>query len=233
MDVRSCRLNTNLDHRYNTLPDDDHQPQVTEATLKELGDILIKHNMQHMFGVHLVHGHSTLPPGTAMIGQYTDRGVWSHPTTIDQADLTNLHGHIYVLNKDDKLVAYEYRQGLRKDLAAVSSDFLADFFGFLVDHKLTQLLGLEVRQLEHEHPNVFEIVFSNGHTLMLPAERTKNVHPSRCTGWTFASVAGVTELQGSQAHSKTIQGPHKVFIGGKLDPKLADLVDVLEKKDIL
>lgn len=64
---------------------------------------------------------------------------------IKDVGTSTLHGHIYVMTQDPRPVAYEYRHGLRTDLAAVHQEFLTDFFDFLIDHKLTLLLGPEVR----------------------------------------------------------------------------------------
>lgn len=172
-------------------------------------------------GVHLAHGHSTFPGNKIMLGD--------QPTPITQLDLQDVHGHIFVVKDDNVLsMSYEYRAGSRPNLSSISDAFLAEFFGYLNDHNLTKVLGLQVRQLQHDKPDMLEFTFSNAHTLMIEPNQAHSPPSGRVTGWAFSANNGIVELTWKEHHEPIQGGNHRVMYSGKLDCQLEDLVSVLK-----
>lgn len=102
-----------LDSRYNNLKDDSGQPEVTADQLQSLAALFIRHNVQNVFGLHLVHGHFQIDEDVIMLGVglgIGSPGYWTKPTKYVNVDKDSIHGHIYVLSSENHFIAYEYRE---------------------------------------------------------------------------------------------------------------------------
>lgn len=206
--------------------DDSEQPPVDDEHVQNLAAIFVRHNAQSVLGVHLIHGHFSIPSDTVLLGANFEepKGRWTKVTQIKTIDPAAVHGHIFVFGKDG-FCAYEYQDGPLPDLSTVSEGFLRDFVDYLIANDLTDLIGLQVLS-ECGEQNMYELILDDG-TVMLQAGATKNCEPSRVTGWTFeAGPGGPRVCQSNETHSKMTSGNHKVFNAGKPHPKLENINDL-------
>ncbi|KAK5629544.1 hypothetical protein RRF57_005259 [Xylaria bambusicola] len=157
------------------------------------------------------------------------RGCWTKPTSINDINLAEIHGHIFKLTPKGELQAYEYREGPVMDLADVDAAFFHEMTQYLKTNNLVDLLGVQV--LGQEMPEMMcEFVLQDNGTVMLDSRDVKDWSPYRTTG--FFYEPGMTTLSGGEAHAKKTNGNHQVFTGGENwqgDP----LMDALRAQDIV
>ncbi|KPM41501.1 hypothetical protein AK830_g5107 [Neonectria ditissima] len=223
LEAQSFRKSREL---YNILRDDGDQPPVDDEHIQNLAAIFVRHNAQSVLGVHLIHGHFSIPEDTVLLGTNFEgpKGRWAKVTQIKDIDPAAVHGHILVFSKDG-LCAYEYQDGPLPDLSTVSEGFLREFVDYLVANDLTDLIGLQVLG-ECGEQSMCELILDEG-TVMLQANAIKNCEPTRVTGWKFeAGPGGPRVCQANETHSKMTSGNHKVFNAGKPHPKLENVDDL-------
>ena len=225
--------------RYNALPDDGDQCQVSRVHLQEILQLILANGVKDKFGVHLIHGHLQVGKGEVMFGKALTnpnaRGIWTRPTNITELDLNNIHGHILALNSDSQFMAYEYREGPPPVMNPNDNIFVAQFGAFLQKHGLADLLGLQVLAgYGAKKMQEFDLSGSGPEgVVMLDAEYTKIDEVYRVTGWSAETdkTTGVTELKGNDVHSAMKNGNHKIFQDSKLSYEQS-LMDVLKREDV-
>lgn len=209
-------------------------PRFPKATFKTLrGFSKKKYNVQSKFGLHLIHGHLTLQEGTVMLGQAIHKplGCWTKPINIHEIDLNNVHGHIFRLVADNRLVAYEYRNGTPIDMKNVGPDFLCDFIAYLKAYKLENLLGLQA-VCDVSGPRMLEFVLGETGTVMLGENSAKHGGIYRTTGWYLGEHDGEGRFVELDVHSKTTKSTHQVFVSKELSD-LDSLTQLLRDEDII
>lgn len=223
LEVQSFQKSREL---YNTLRDDGDQPPVEDKHIENLAAIFVRHNAHNVLGVHLIHGHFSIPEDTVLLGTNFDgpMGRWAKITQAKDIDPAAVHRHIFVFGKD-RLCAYEYQDGPLPDLSTVGEGFLHEFVHYLVANNLRDLIGLQVLDQCGEQ-SMCELILDEG-TVMLQADVIKNCKPSRVTGWKFQTGPGGPRVcQSNETHAAMTSGNHKVFNAGKPHPKLENVDDL-------
>ncbi|EDN11234.1 predicted protein [Histoplasma mississippiense (nom. inval.)] len=180
-------LHFDVFERYNTLLDDSNQPPVADAYITDLAEIFIRHNVEKVFGIHLIHGHFKIPKGTVMLGTNFESPSlqWTKVTDIDKIDPSRVHGHIFALAEDD-LCACELQGGRPlPDLSGIGPEVLDGFINYIVKNNLTSLIGLQV--LGWSDSSMSELILDHG-AVMLGSTYVKNIKntaPTLITGWKF------------------------------------------------
>ena len=225
---------TNLARRYNRLVDDHTQPHVPSHHLDALAQLFLRHNVDSIFGLHLVHGHLRIDSATVMLGSTfrDDSSVyWTKPIPCTDVLAKNLHGHIYMISADNSLVAYEYRVGSPPDdVDEIDPAFFIEFINYLLSNKLEGILGLQI--LEHGSDTQSqrrEFIFTGQGTIMLREEDVINAYISRVTGWSAErSIDGTVSMKGIETHASVPGGPHQRFSDGKLLEDIDALKSLLQ-----
>ena len=195
--------------------------------LQDLAEIFVKHNVHDRLGVHLIHSHTQMATGHVMLGhKFTDpSGCWTKSTALEEVNLAEVRGHIFVLVEEGRFVAYEYVEGRVNGLSSVSSSFFKDFATYVRSNGLGDTVGLQIRVQTTQE--MVEFDFGDCGTVMLNAQNTHHDTPFKTTGWVFSCNKGVTSFKGVEFHAPTTKGPHKVFIDGKLAPNVLALKAIL------
>lgn len=172
----------------------------------------------------MVHAHFTIPESTVLLGINHDipRCRWATATTTQTIDLSNVHGHIFVLT-DHGFHPYEYQTGPVPDLSQVDSTFLPELAQFLRNNNLAMLVGLQVID---PHPSrMLELVLPQG-TVMLEASDLNGWVSTRQTGWKFETKNGQPRVcQANETHGQTRTG-HEVYNKGDAHPRLETFQDL-------
>lgn len=202
--------------------DDHEQPNVSEHHLNLLAQLFIRYNVQDIFGVHLIHGHLKIPHDTIMLGSMFRRvlsGYWTKPTPFETILANPVHGHIYTLSSDNRLLAYEYREGLvPKNVAGIDHAFFRELSKYLRSNKLAGLLALEVLEDTSSLQSQMREFVLAGQGTVLVKEDGGVAHTDiyRVTGWSFAQDRdGTVSVKGHETHASTGSGGHQVFTDGK------------------
>ncbi|TWU72828.1 hypothetical protein ED733_001721 [Metarhizium rileyi] len=223
---RFADWSSNQNRAYNHLRDDAQQPIVEEKHIQNLADLFVRHNAHKLLGIHLIHGHFKIPHGTVLLGFNFEqpRGRWAKVTPIEQIDLSTVHGHIFVVGEDG-LCAYEYQESPLPDLSSVGRGFLDDLVGYLTEHCITGLIGLQVLG-ECNDQSMSELILDQG-TVMLGSSAVKGCVSTRIIGWKFEMVDGNPRVcQSNERHAEMTSGNHKVSNAGKPLPKLDNVDDL-------
>lgn len=219
---------------YNKLPDDLQQPALLDSHIRDLADLFVRNRAHEIFGIHLVHGHFTIPTNTVLLGtNYSQpRCRWAKTTPIPLVDLDCVHGHIFVLS-DHEFHPYEYQMGRMPDLSQVGSTFLTELANYLELNNLTMLVGLQV--IEPNASPMFELVLPMG-TVMVDVTNVNGCVPTRHTGWQFQVINGESRVcTPYETHARHANG-HDIFNAGAPHPKLETFQDVkhaLQQQNIL
>jgi len=209
---------------YNVLPDDSQQPEILESHIHNLAALFVRNRADGILGIHLAHAHFAAPENTALLGVIYDKPYcrWARTTAIETVDLSNVHGHIFVLT-DHGFHPYEYQTGPVPDLSGVSSTFLPELADYLNTNNLSTLVGL---QIIDQHPaQMLELVLPLA-TIMLDVSNLNGCVPTRQTGWKFEAKDGEPRVcKSNETHGRHANG-HDVFNEGAPHPKLETFEDV-------
>ena len=215
--VTSCRLSK----KAALLRSPCEQPDISPHHLQLLAQLFIRYKAQNTFGVHLIHGHFKIPHGTIMLGSTFRRelsGYWTKPTLYETTLANSVHGHIYTLSSDTRLIAYEYREGgAPKNVDEIDTGFFHELSKYLIPNKLVGLLGLEVLEdTSSPQSRMLEFVLAGQGTVMVKEEETMHTDIYRVTGWSFVQDKdGIISVKGNETHASTPSGGHQVFTDGK------------------
>jgi hypothetical protein len=214
---------TNLSS-YNVLPTDSQQPEILESHIHNLATIFVRNRAERVLGIHLVHGHFTAPDNTALLGVNYDKPYcrWVRPTAIRNVDLSNVHGHIFVLTNHG-FHPYEYQTGPLPNLSGVDSAFLLELAEYLITNKLSKLVGLQV--IDSNPTRMLELILPLG-TVMLDVSNLNGCVPTRQTGWKFEVENGEPRVcQANETHGRTAT-THEIYNKGDPHPKLETFQDL-------
>ncbi|KAJ8062838.1 hypothetical protein OCU04_008093 [Sclerotinia nivalis] len=225
---------------YNDLPDDSQQPEISETHLQALSQLFVRHSVQDIFGLHLIHGHSQAPSETVMFGvEFTAldklNGCWTKPQPIPALVNRPIHGHIFRLRLDGACCPYEFRDGQADPKAnSIQSSFFQAFADYLKDNRLADLLGLELLDRPEDQRSL-EFVLGVQGTVMPGKQDFITAFPYRITSWTFqAEVGGIVSCKGGTVHAaKKKDGKHQVFIDSKPLQQLTLLLWLFVKRVLL
>ncbi|KAG9228938.1 hypothetical protein BJ875DRAFT_489394 [Amylocarpus encephaloides] len=219
---------------YNILPTDSQQPEILESHIHNLATIFVRNRAEKILGIHLAHAHFAAPEQTAILGVNYDQPYcrWARPTVIQNVDLNNVHGHIFVLT-DHGFHPYEYQSGAVPDLSGLDNAFFPDLADYLNENNLSMLVGLQV--IDPNPAHMLELVLPQG-TVMLDISDLKGCVPTRQTGWKFESEDSEPRVcQANETHGQTAIG-HEIYNKGDPHPRLEtfqDLKHALVEAEIL
>lgn len=218
---------------YNLLPpDDDDLPVIPDENREDIQKLIRDHGVEGKFCFHLLHNHAELEPGTVMHGtnlSQIEGSIWSRPTPIDQLDLTNMRGQIFVLDAaTGNFGPYEFREGPPEPLSDNDNAFVIAFKDYLFRKGLTKSLGLELLP----KTKMVELIFNNNFGTVL-------MHPKYCKlaqsgetpeGRTTAWGGNATELKGNVVSHQERQNnlPHFFVTDSKRKPWEEDEAFALE-----
>jgi hypothetical protein len=141
---------------------------------------------------------------------------------IQTVDLSNVHGHIFVLT-DQGFHPYEYQAGPLPNLFGVDSAFLLELAEYLTTNELSKLVGLQV--IDPNPTRTLELILPQG-TVMLDVSILNGCVPTRQTGWKFESDDGEPRVcQANETHGRHADG-HDIYNKGDPHPKLETFEDV-------
>ncbi|KAJ9143271.1 hypothetical protein NKR19_g6874 [Coniochaeta hoffmannii] len=222
---------------YNGLPDDAGQPPVSAEHRRAIGEIVARYGLIEKVGIHLIHGHSTLPENTVLVGTNDlDHYRFVKQTKLDDLDVNNVHGHIFALT-DHGFRPYEYQTGMLPDLSGIDVDaFLEEMASFLRENSLQSLVALQILDSNCKLDMV-EFVLPCA-TIMGRASDVKGYVKSRVTGWRFEMEDGrLCECKANESHGQT-GGPqgHIIFNEGAPHRKpetIEEALGVLESRGMI
>ena len=141
---------------------------------------------------------------------------------IQTVDLSNVHGHIFVLT-DQGFHPYEYQTGPLPNLFGVDSAFLLELAEYLTTNELSKLVGLQV--IDPNPTRMLELILPQG-TVMLDVSILNGCVPTRQTGWKFESEDGEPRVcQANESHGQTAT-THEVYNKGDPHPRLETFQDL-------
>lgn len=204
--------------RYNDIPEVDDLPEIPNGALEALAKIFVKHNVQGVFGVGLIHSHCTLEEGEVMLStqlQTPGGGCWNRATKMNGVDTSRVRGQMFKLAGNGKLLAYKLEHAPVSDFDLGSTAFFQEFVEYVSSEGLTDLLGLQM--LGGIPKYGVELDLGEVGTVVLNEAGTKHGPVSHTTGWVFSiDEKGIISCKGTTVHAPTTKGPHKVFVDSKL-----------------
>lgn len=223
---------------YNNLADDEQLPEISLYHLHQLAQIFGRHNASG-FGLHRLHRHFRIAEDTLMLGSaFGDGSVrrWTRPVLFQELPTSQFYGHIYALSPDHRFVAYEFLEGAAPQGTTLVDDaFFEELIEYLVSHKLTSVLGLEV--LGHDsdpYQQIFEFVIAGQATAMVLGEDLKFKSVFQITGWCLAVDDGIFTFKGIVTHAEPPGGgKHQIFTDGKALPDIQSVVEVLRREGLV
>jgi len=211
---------------YNLLPDDSQQPEVHETHIRNLAALFARNHADGILGIHLAHAHFELPENTTLLGvnYNTPYCRWTRTTAIQTIDLSNVHGHIFVLTEHG-FHPYEYQEGPMPDLSGVDEAFFPQLTDYITRNNLEGLLGLQVVD-GNNTAQMLELILPNA-TVMLNESDLVGCNRTRQTGWKFMCNDGEPRVcKSNETHGTTANG-HVVYNEGQPHPKLETFQDLL------
>jgi len=209
---------------YNLLPDDSHQPDIIETHIHNLAALFARNNAEGILGIHLAHGHFVMPEDSTLLGITYDTPYcrWAKTTPNQAIDLSNVHGHIFVLT-DHGFHPYEYQAGPLPDLSGVSNAFFPELTDYLETSQLSGLVGLQI--IDKTPAYMLELILPLA-TVMLDVKDLDGCVPTRQTGWKFEVENGEPRTCTSMESHATHANGHDIFNKGAPYPKLETFKDV-------
>ena len=162
-------------------------------------------------------------------------GYWTKPTPFEAIIPNPVHGHVYILSPDNRLLAYEYREGdAPKGVADINQAFFVELSEYLSSNQLSGLLGLEVLEDTFSpQPQMLEFVLAGQGTVMVKKEEVACVNIYRVTGWSFTQdEAGIVSVKGNETHAGA-NGNHEIFRDTKSLRNIDAVVDLLLQEGVI
>jgi hypothetical protein len=157
---------------YNILPHPEEQAEVTDSTLKALGELFVRHRVRDIFGIHLLHSHFAVPEGTALLGirfqvSEASQACWTKPVSVEELATKSIHGHVFRLQSDRTFVPYEFQEGgAASEAAGTEPAFFHELADFLHRNNLANLVALQLSDDTRDNTNM-ELLIGSQSTLGL------------------------------------------------------------------
>lgn len=191
---------------YHRLPEDTTQPEINEEDLRDLAAIFVRHGVQDILGIHLVHGHP-IPDGTVLLGHNNTQPPCRWACAVHDVDLHNVHGHVFTLTPTG-FHPYELQEGPPPPRLPPRCDsFLSDLAGFLLERRLDSVLGLETLVPIYTN-DMFEVT-GPAATIMVEASNLTGCIKSRQTAWKFTDRNGPRVCQDGKVWHVGTKDGHK------------------------
>ena len=94
--------------KYNEIPHIDDQPFLTTSELIGIGELLVKHEAEGDFGVHLLHRHFEIHDDTVMFNFSDGGNQYSAMTSVSDLNSDQIQPSTFLLGVDDDFTSYEY-----------------------------------------------------------------------------------------------------------------------------
>ncbi|KAG5763955.1 hypothetical protein H9Q72_007972 [Fusarium xylarioides] len=192
----------------NGLPQPEEQPEISDTTLKNLGELFVRHDAHDAFGIHLLHAHFQVPEGNVLYGiQVQPNGAF---------------------------VPYEFQEGEAPSKAAkVPKAFFQELAEFLHLNNLAGLVALQLLDGPRDRTKTELLVGPQG-TLMMDTKDALGFEPAQITtGWFFqVGEDGVISCKGNDVYAAK-KNTHGVFQDSKPLPTLGALKAALLQEGII
>ena len=142
------------------------------ATLRALGELFVRHGVQDVFGVHLLHGHFIAPEGTVLLGTEAklseqSSACWTKPVLMAELASKAVHGHVFRLLSNGTFVPYQLQEGEINAKAASSTPELFQELALLSrDTNLADLVTLQLLD-DSQNSTMMELLVGPQSTLMV------------------------------------------------------------------
>lgn len=224
---------------HNSLPHPEEQPEVSDGTLKALGELFVRHGVQDTFGIHLLHSHFAAPEGTVLFGiqfQVSDasQACWTKPVPAEELATESIHGHVFCLRSDGTFVPYEFHDGeAGSEAAKTGPAFFQELADFLHRNGLANLVALQLSDDSRDKTNMELLVGPQG-TVMMDEKDLLGFNPPRITtGWSFKVGAdGIISCKGNNVYAEK-KHTHQVFQDSKPLPTVEALKEALRGEGII
>lgn len=226
-------------HSANSLPQPEEQPDIFDTTLKNLGELLVRHGAHDAFGIHLLHSHFQVPEGNVLYGTQVQvsgksESCWTKSISAKELTTKPIRGHVFSLQPNGAFVPYEFQEGEAPPNAAkVPRTFFQELAEFLQLNNLTGLVALQVLDGPKDQTNT-ELLVGSQSTLMMNTKEVLGFGPAQITtGWSFqVGEGGIISCKGNDIYAPK-KNTHGVFQDSKLLPTLEELKAVLLQEGII
>ncbi|KAL8410430.1 hypothetical protein RB596_000203 [Gaeumannomyces avenae] len=226
---------------YNNLPEVSTQPAIDDEHLDFFDNLLFRHRLQGVIGLHLAHSHHPIPDNTILLGTSinlpdgtsAEKSIrrWAKPTLIEDVRGEQIHGHVYIVKTDGSLHPYEFQHGHSPVPSELDlGPFLREFAKAVMEKELQDLIALEVLHPEDtDRELALEFIVDEVHHILVDESVAEGWKQTRTTGWAHRveGDAGASVLKGNVAYAPPKKGDgHIAYTDGKPDTKPATVSDV-------
>ncbi|KAJ0159437.1 hypothetical protein CTA2_9689 [Colletotrichum tanaceti] len=219
---------------YNSLPRIHSGMRVETAHVTKLLELINKHEMQGLLGLHLLHKHDDIANGTIRLE--SDLGVmsgsWSKAAPIDSIHLRSIHPVAFrYMPQENRLAPFEFAEGPSSTMFSDQHhEFFTEFSRYLDKHHLSNDLALEIAPFGadgHRQECTAEVEVENNGTVVLPKSMV-NSTSFLPTGWFDLVLSEDSDTPpAGQTWAKLVNTSHKVFTNkqfGTPDEIVAELL---------
>ncbi|GJN72822.1 hypothetical protein VFPFJ_03198 [Purpureocillium lilacinum] len=194
----------NIYAHSNGLPQPEDQPELSDSTLKALGELFVRHKAHDTFGIHFLHAHFQISDEFVLYGEQVQvsgnfESCWTQPVP-----------------SNETFVPYEFQEGAPPPKAVtVPQEFFQDLAQFLHSNNLADLVALQLLGGQSEGTST-ELLIGPQSTLTLDTNDILGFEPAKITtGWLFqVGDDGVISCKGNDVYSKK-KNTHQVFTDSK------------------
>ncbi|KAI0487153.1 hypothetical protein F4859DRAFT_502388 [Xylaria cf. heliscus] len=212
----------------NSLPQPEEQPDIFDTTLKNLGELFVRHGAHDAFGIHLLHSHFQVPKGKVLYRTQVQ------PISAKELTTKPIHGHVFSLQPNRAFVPYEFQEGEAPSNAAeVPKAFFQKLAEFPQLNNLAGLVALQVLDGPKDQTNT-ELLVGSQSTPIMNTKEVLGFRPAQITtGWSFqVGEDGIISCKGNDVYAPK-KNTHRVFQDAKLLPTLEELKVVLRQEGII
>ncbi|KAK0629984.1 hypothetical protein B0T17DRAFT_506495 [Bombardia bombarda] len=223
----------------NNLPQPEDQPELSDTTLKNLGELFVRHDAHGTFGIHLLHAHFQVPEGNVLYGiqvqvSGNSESCWTKPVSAEELATKPIHGHVFHLQPNGAFVPYEFQEGEAPPKAVKTPKvFFQELAEFLHFNNLAGLVALQLLDGPRGRTNT-ELLVGPESTLMMDTKDVLGLDPAQITtGWFFqVGEDGVISCKGNDVYAAK-KNTHGVFQDSKPLPTLEALKEALLQEGII
>ncbi|KAH8776625.1 hypothetical protein F5883DRAFT_711426 [Diaporthe sp. PMI_573] len=224
---------------HNRLVHPEEQPEISDATLKALGELFVRNDAQAVFGIHLLHSHFVAPKGTVLLGieaqlSKTSTACWTKPIPAAQLTHKAVHSYVFSLQSDGIFVPYKLQEGkVDAKVASIQPAFFQELAAFLHSNNLADLVALQLLDGSESRKRI-ELLVGPQATLMVDKKDLIGFNlPCITTSWTFTvRNNGIISCKGNNVYSAK-KNTHQVFQDSKPLPTVEALLEALRGEGII
>ena len=172
--------------RYNQIPHIDDQDIPSTSQLLGIGEIIVRHNLESHFGVHLLHRHFKIHQDTIIFKSVEGEKEVASMTNLSNLDDEKIRPQCFLFDRGAGFLSYEYAYD-DEGVSIIPEPLAMDLMRHFTQNDIGHLLAIEkingnAERLSREYPH------GEFATFRMQVDEDKTLDINTDTAWIFRKL---------------------------------------------